>query len=214
MILAGQVLHERFNDNAYVNYLREKRGENAAIEEAIEVFDDLTGSGRLCLVDQRLCAEDLAATIGHLAGTREVGAVFVDYIQRIPLQRPLQGGQRYLEIKRISDLLLEQAVACDLPLLLGAQLGRGDKSSDKVRLDNLRESGDFEQDANLVLGLWNAAAAEKEKDGEKEPGREVPVEISVLKNRNGQTGGRAFLNLDRPCLKLTDTRSGGSTGLH
>jgi len=214
MILAGQVLHERFNLEAYVNYLREKRGQNAAIEQAIKDFDDLTGSGRLCLVDQRLCAEDLAATIGHLAGTREVGAVFVDYIQRIPLQRPLQGGQRYLEIKRISDLLLEQAVACDLPLLLGAQLGRGDKSSDKVRLDNLRESGDIEQDANLVLGLWNAAAAEKEKDGEKEPGREVPVEISVLKNRNGQTGGRAFLNLDRPCLKLTDTRSGGSTGLH
>lgn len=216
MILAGEVLHERFNDNAYVNYLREKRGQNAAIEEAIETFDDLTGSGRLCLVDQQLRAEDLAATVGHLASTREVGAVFVDYIQRIPLQRPLQGGQRYLEIKRTSDLLLEQAVACDLPVILGAQLGRGDgkaKGSDRVRLDNLRESGDIEQDANLVLGLWTEAA-EKDKEDQPEPGREVPVEISVLKNRNGQANKRAFLNLDRPCLKLTDTRSGGSAGLY
>lgn len=216
MILAGQVLHERFNDNAYVNYLREKRGQNAAIEEAIETFDDLTGSGRLCLVDQQLRAEDLASTVGHLANTREVGAVFVDYIQRIPLQRPLQGGQRYLEIKRTSDLLLEQAVACDLPVILGAQLGRGDgkaKGSDRVRLDNLRESGDIEQDANLVLGLWTEAA-EKDKEDQPEPGQVVPVEISVLKNRNGQANKRAILNLDRPCLKLTDTRSGGSTGLH
>ena len=216
MILAGEVLRERFNLEAFVNYLREKRGQNAAIEKAIETFDDLTGSGRLCLVDQQLRAEDLAATIGHLAGTRDVGAVFVDYIQRIPLQRPLQGGQRYLEIKRTSDLLLEQAVACDLPVILGAQLGRGDgkaKGSDRVRLDNLRESGDIEQDANLVLGLWTEAA-EKDKDDQPEPGQVVPVEISVLKNRNGQANKRAILNLDRPCLKLTDTRSGGSTGLH
>ena len=216
MILAGQVLHERFNDNAYVNYLREKRGQNAAIEQAIKDFDDLTGSGRLCLVDQHLRAEDLAATVGHLANTREVGAVFVDYIQRIPLQRPLQGGQRYLEIKRTSDLLLEQAVACDLPVILGAQLGRGDgkgRGSDRVRLDNLRESGDIEQDANLVLGLWTEAA-EKDKDDKPGPGQVVPVEISVLKNRNGQANKQAILNLDRPCLKLTDTRSGGSTGLY
>lgn len=121
-----------------------------------------------------------------------------------------------LEIKRTSDLLLEQAVACDLPVILGAQLGRGDgkgKGSERVRLDNLRESGDIEQDANLVLGLWTEAA-EKDKEDQPEPGQVVPVEISVLKNRNGQANTRAFLNLDRPCLKLTDTRSGGSTGLH
>jgi len=207
MVLAGEVLHNKYNLPAYVNYLKEKRGTNREIEQAIEVFDDLTGSGRLCLSDSRLCAEDLAATIGHLA-TRPVGAVFVDYIQRVPVQRPLQGGQRYLEIKRVSELLLEQAVTCDVPIILGAQLGRSQGDKEKVRLDNLRESGDIEQDANLVLGLWNDTA-NKIEDGEQEPKAEVPVEITVLKNRNGVAGVKAHLRLCRPAFRLMDTQTGG-----
>lgn len=205
MILAGEVLSTKYNLHAYVNYLKEKRGTNPKIDRAIETFNELTSSGRLYLSDSRLCAEDLAATIGHLAGSRPVGAVFVDYIQRVPVQRPLQGGQRYLEIKRVSELLLEQAVTCDVPIILGAQLGRSPGDKEKVRLDNLRESGDIEQDANLVLGLWNETVA-KIEDGDQQPGKEVPVEISVLKNRNGVAGVKANLHLLRPALKLMDTQ--------
>lgn len=208
MILAGEVLNPKYNLQAYVNYLKEKRGTSLKIEKAIETFDELTSSGRLCLSDSRLCAEDLAATIGHLSGAHPVGAVFVDYIQRVPVQRPLQGGQRYLELKRVSELLLEQAVTCDVPVLLGAQFGRSPGDKEKVRLDNLRESGDIEQDANLVLGLWNESVA-KIEDGDQEPDPEVPVEISVLKNRNGVAGVKAYLQLLRPALKLMDTQRGG-----
>jgi DNA primase catalytic core len=206
MVLAGEVLCPKYNLQAYVNYLKEKRGTKPKIDKAIEDFDDLTGSRRLYLSDSRLCAEDLAATIGHLAGSRPVGAVFVDYLQRVPVQRPLQGGQRYLEIKRVSELLLEQAVTCDVPIILGAQLGRSPGDKEKVRLDNLRESGDIEQDANLVLGLWNETVA-KIEDGDQEPNQEVPVQISVLKNRNGVAGVKAYLQLLRPALKLKDQKS-------
>ena len=206
MILAGEVLNPRYNLEAYVNYLKEKRGTNLKIDKAIDIFDDLTSSGQLYLSDSRLCAEDLAVTIGYLAGSRPVGAVFVDYIQRVPVQRPLQGGQRYLEIKRVSELLLEQAVTYDVPIILGAQLGRSPGDREKVRLDNLRESGDIEQDANLVLGLWNETVA-KIEDGDQEPNQEVPVQISVLKNRNGVAGVKAYLQLLRPALKLKDQKS-------
>lgn len=206
MVLAGEVLNTKYNLQAYVNYLKEKRGTNPKIEKAVETFDELTSSGRLYLSDSRLCAEDLAATIGHLSGAHPVGAVFVDYIQRVPVQRPLQGGQRYLEIKRVSELLLEQAVTCDVPIILGAQLGRSPGDKEKVRLDNLRESGDIEQDANLVLGLWNETVA-KIEDGDQEPNQEVPVQISVLKNRNGVAGVKAYLQLLRPALKLKDQKS-------
>lgn len=208
MVLAGEVLNPKYNLPAYVNYLNEKRDTNPKpqIEKALKTFEDLTNSGRLYLSDSRLCAEDLAATIGHLAASRTVGAVFVDYIQRVPVQRPLQGGQRYLELKRVSELLLEQAVTCDVPIILGAQLGRSPGDKEKVRLDNLRESGDIEQDANLVLGLWNETVA-KIEDGDQEPNQEVPVQISVLKNRNGVAGVKAYLQLLRPALKLKDQKS-------
>ena len=68
----------------------------------------------------------------------------IDYIQRIPI--PSQ-SQRYLDIKMISSLLLEQAVSQDIPIILGAQLNRGTEGG----LSSLREGGDIEQDANLVL---------------------------------------------------------------
>lgn len=209
MSLAGVELHPSHNFGAYVNYLQQERGSRPEIEMALEEYQELTSSGRIWIVDSRLTAEDLAATIGHLASGREIGAVFVDYIQKIGLQRPLQGGQRYLEIKRVSELLLEQAVSRDLPLILGAQLGRGQGQSDKVKLDNLRESGDIEQDANLALGLYNAAEAKRQEDeGDSRPRQTaMDLEITVLKNRNGAAGGRAVLSFCGSTYQIKESNS-------
>ena len=195
MAMAGVVLHASHNVGAYVNYLKEKRGSEPAIEQALERYEELTSSGRLWLVDSRLTAEDLAATIGHLASGREIGAVFVDYIQKIGLQRPGGAEKRYLEIKRVSELLLEQAVSCDLPIILGAQFRRG--SGGEPGLDNLRESGDIEQDANLVIGLYNDTEDKRQQDTQSQAERpqEIALELTVLKNRNGAAGGRAMLSL-------------------
>ena len=206
MAMAGVELHASHNVGAYVNYLKEKRGSQPAIEQALKRYEQLTSSGRLWLVDSRLTAEDLAATIGHLSSGREIGAVFVDYIQKIGLQRPLQ-GQRYLEIKRVSELLLEQAVSCDLPVILGAQLGRGQGKGEKVRLDNLRESGDIEQDANLVLGLCNETEEKRQEDAQTERPQEIALDITVLKNRNGAAGGRAILSLHGRTYQIKESSS-------
>ena len=118
---------------------------------------------------------------------------------------------RYLEIKRVSELLLEQAVSHDLPIILGAQLGRAQGQQRKVTLDNLRESGDIEQDANLVLGLHNAAveaAEESESAGQGQP--EVPLEVVLLKNRAGVAGRKVVLNLQRPTFRIQDKPAGSS----
>lgn len=208
MAMAGVELHEAHNVRAYVNYLKERRDTEPepAIEAALERYEELTSSGRLWLVDSRLTAEDLAATIGHLASGREIGAVFVDYIQKIGLQRP--ADVRYLEIKRVSELLLEQAVSCDLPIILGAQLGRGGRG-ERVRLDNLRESGDIENDANLVIGLYNDTEDKRQQDTQSQAERpqEIALELTVLKNRNGAAGGRAMLSLHGRTYQIKESNS-------
>ena len=134
MAMAGKVLSPGFNLEAYLHYMRDKRATepDRQIETAVKLFEEWTASGRLWISDRRLPAEDLAATIGYLAQRGEVGAVLVDYIQKIPLSRPGK-DQRYVEIKRVSDLILEQAVRNSLPIILGAQLGRasGQKLSGK-----------------------------------------------------------------------------------
>lgn len=202
MLMAGKVLSDSFNLQAYIHYLKEQRGTDKAIEKAIQEYQELTTSGRLWLLDKRLSAEDLASTIGYLARSPEAGAVFVDYIQKVPLQRPQQ-GQRYLEIKRVSELMLEQAVSQDISIILGAQLGRGSPGDTKVRLDNLRESGDIEQDANLVLGLYNESVEKIEED-KADRSRTAPLLVSVLKNRQGAAGLSSMLTFERPTLKIMD----------
>lgn len=208
VILAGQVLDQRFNQEQYINYMRSARRGQPAIETAIQKYEELALTNRLTIDDKMRPAEDLAAVISYLA-KRGDSVVFCDYIQKVPLLRPLQ-GQRYLEIKQVSQLLLEQAVKEQVPIILGAQLGRpGGETRSKVRLDNLRESGDIEQDASLVLGLYNESADKAEDEQKEIAGAEVDLEVSVLKNRAGLTGARRVLKLNRPILTLKDQPASG-----
>lgn len=205
MIMAGQTLEQDNNYGAYINYLKEKRGSQPKIERALQEYEHFTSTGRLIISDRMAPAEDLAKTIGLLAKGGEAGAVIVDYIQRIPVLRP--AGQRYLDIKLASSLLLEQAVSKDIPIILGAQLGRDRGSDSKVKLDNLRESGDIEQDANLVLGLYNQSV-EKIENRENELASKldpvIDLEVSVLKNRAGVAGRSYTLTLNRPVFQIID----------
>jgi DNA primase catalytic core len=203
MMEAGEVLDGPKNYDHYVRYFKEERPTRPAIEQAISLYESWTSSGRLLLSDQRLSAEDLSATIGHLSGRGPLGAVFVDYIQKVPLQGA-SSGQRYEYIQQVSGLLLDTAIQTDLPIILGAQLGRDKDSKDKVRLDNIRESGDIEQDANLVLGLLNKTRQKEEDDGVRDSSRSVELDIRVLKNRAGQDETTVGLMLDRPILRILD----------
>jgi len=214
MLLAGEVLDSEQNRGAYLRYLKDgrQREPHKRIEEALRTFEEYTSSGRLILDDGSRPAEDLAATISLLSKRRPLGACFVDYIQKVSLRRPQQ--QRYLDIKRASELLLETSKATDAAIILGAQLGRGDKSggrSEVLRLDNLRESGDLEQDAALVLGLWLQAKADEEQRGSagqeagatKEYGL-VELEIVCLKHRDGQSGWSTKLDFFGPSQTIED----------
>ena len=102
--------------------------------------------------------------------------------------------------------MLGQAVTQGVPILLGAQLGRSTGSNGKarVRLDNLRESGDIEQDAALVLGIFNPSAGEAEDDGHDDKHAEVELEVSVLKNRGGVQARQAHLIFHRSTLRVLD----------
>jgi DNA primase catalytic core len=204
MLLAGKKLHDSQNQEAYINYLREYRGTEKAIDQAWEQYGQLVSSGRLLIDDHRRPAEALASTIAQTSQEKEgkIGAIFVDYIQKIGLQA--SRDIRYLEIKQVSSLLLDQAVETDIPIILGAQLGR-DKAAGraKIRLDNLREAGDIENDANLVLGVYNESVDKLEEEGQQ-PGREVDLEIHLLKVRGGAAGRKVTLTFDRPILKIKD----------
>lgn len=205
MIRAGVVLQAESNYGAYIHYMKNRQASqgtsNSRIEGALREYEELTSTGRLLVADNMYQAEDLATVISLLAKKEDTGAVLVDYIQRIPIRSQ---AQRYLDIKLISSKLLEQAVRLDIPIILGAQLGRSQDNS-KPRLDNMRESGDIEQDANLVLGLYtpDIEAMEKSENGFSKA-QKVDMQISILKNRGGASGRNITLTFNRPVLQIKD----------
>jgi len=108
--------------------------------------------------------------------------VVIDYVGL--LSAPVPGGERYLEIGRISSEAKALAVELEMGVVLLSQLnreveGRMDK---KPRLSDLRESGCLEQDADVVGLLYRPSYY----DPNFRPGD--LAELDIAKNRDGSTG--------------------------
>jgi replicative DNA helicase len=109
----------------------------------------------------------------------------VDYIQLLNSTNK-RAQNRQQEIGDISRGLKSLSKDLGVPVVVLAQLNRElekDKNR-KPRLSDLRESGDIEQDADVV-GLLYKPATENEDAPESAA---VPVNLLVAKQRNGPTG--------------------------
>lgn len=182
------------------NYLRDRRTDRAEVEQGRSLLKSLLDSGKITVVDRSYSVEELGAVIRYLHRTEPVGAIFIDYIQRMSTEKKTQ--DKRLEIAHISDQVLQTAKDTGLPIILGAQLNRG--AGDSPALENLKEAGNLEEDANLVLSVYNES---REKDTKADGGayeRVVELEVKTLKNRDGEPNKREILSFDRWTLKITD----------
>ena len=123
-----------------------------------------------------------------------VKAVFVDYAQIIRVRQKTLNDLQRLNI--ISEAFRAVKSDHEIALFLAAQLNRKATESKAPRLEDLKGSGDFEQDADTVLLLDrpNKELAEREA---ATPGMERTVEddqldVYVRKNRFGGTGKISF----------------------
>ena len=111
-----------------------------------------------------------ARELVHKEGVR---LVFTDYLQRV---KPINDkAQRYEQVGEIARNLKAMAKELKIPVVALAQLGRtADK--DRPKLSDLRESGDIESEADVVLSIYREGADE-EDNGIRE--------VEALKNRHG-----------------------------
>ena len=91
---------------------------------------------------------------------KEVAAVFIDYVQKLTTEE--ERANRQQEIQRICHILSSttQDKRVKAAFILGTQANRDAKSSDTFNLHNMKDAGNIEEDANLVLGVWNPLAAQ------------------------------------------------------
>lgn len=221
-IVSNQYIYK--NNQQIELYIKGENKGNEAIDTAMDKYDKYVKEGRLWLIDTPLSVDILAGTIENSTFNYNVGGVFIDYAQRIKYSGKYETER--VKIARISEELRETAARLDLPLIVGAQLNR-ENSKDKPQLDNLKEAGNLEEDANVVLGLYNwKTAIEKEraneitnKDGDAKKKilknckgenvkiddvKDIDFEVHILKNRNGAINETALLSFNAPILKIKD----------
>lgn len=180
-----------------------------AVDVAQEKLAHYLESGRLVLSGERTPPDVIRSTVHQLQQQKTVGGVFIDYVQKV---KPTSGkfATRQLELQDVSSQLHGIAVDMRVPMIVGAQFNREVRTESDVREDCLREAGDLEQDANLVLALWNPA---KNNDDESSFSasnvdmRRVDLKVKTLKNRDGAVNLKGVsLLYDMPLSTIRSSR--------
>lgn len=128
---------------------------------------------------------DLLSKCRRLKAKENIDLIMVDYIQLMSSGSG-RNENRQLEVSDISRTLKIAAKELNVPIIVLSQLSRAVESragDHRPMLSDLRDSGAIEQDADMVMFLYNP---EKYNDvpQEDEPGT---VELIIAKHRRGRT---------------------------
>ena len=117
---------------------------------------------------------------------KKMGLVIIDYLQL--MQGPiLKNGTRAQELSQITQSLKTIAREFNLPIIALSQLSRNveNRNDKKPILSDLRESGSIEQDADLVLMLYQNDRSEFNRNSMSSIRL---IDLVIAKQRNGPTG--------------------------
>ena len=131
-----------------------------------------------------LTTTELRVKARKLKKEKGVEFVTVDYLQM--LRSPVRKSSRQEEVAEISRNLKALAKELSIPVLALAQLSRQveQRSDKRPQLADLRESGQIEQDADIIIFLHRPEYYKKNPS----PEEKGIAEIIVAKQRQGPTG--------------------------
>lgn len=158
------------------------------------------GKTNIWINDKNPSLGSLVNETKRFALNENIGLVIIDYLGIMP-EKGLT-GERYQRIGQITREL--KNLSNNFPVIALSQLNRSkDKEPNrKPRLSDLRESGNIEQDADVVMFLHR----DPDDTGQIRYTDNIDnnrVELMVSKNRNGRNG-RVDLFYDAPCFLFKD----------
>lgn len=134
-----------------------------------------------------ITAAEIRAKCRKLKLEKDIGLVVIDYLQLIRGSGKASGREQ--EIAEISRSLKILAKEIEVPVIALSQLSRAPEARTDHRpmLQDLRESGSIEQDADIVMFIY--------RDGYYNPQSEQSniAEIIMAKNRSGPVGTTELL---------------------
>ena len=124
---------------------------------------------------------ELRAKARRLKTKSPLALVIVDYLQLMAGDGRAENRQQ--EVANISRSLKQLARELDVPVIAVSQLNRSPeaRADREPQLADLRESGAIEQDADMVMFIY---------EDPSDPSSKGVVKLKIAKNRNGPTGHR------------------------
>ncbi|MCH7552224.1 replicative DNA helicase [Patescibacteria group bacterium] len=166
----------------------------ARIQEAMGVLSEaplyIEDSPMQSMLKMRAMARRLQANKG-------LGLLIIDYLQLI---EPRNAQSNIVQqISEISRSLKGLARELNIPVLALSQLSRAveQRTPQRPRLSDLRESGSLEQDADVVLFIY------REDRYRADPTNQGIAEIIIAKHRNGPVGS-VKLHFDEKTVSFSD----------
>jgi replicative DNA helicase len=124
----------------------------------------------------------LASFARRLKAEYDIKVLVVDYLQLMDTQR---GENRNIEIGMLTRGLKKLAGELHIPIVAISQLNRqvDNRNDNRPNLSDLRESGNIEQDSDMVVFLYRSSYYSLVGGGD-----ESECEIIIAKNRGGRLG--------------------------
>ena len=139
-------------------------------------------------------AEDLASQLRKLVDKQGVKLAVIDYLQLIPFD---SGKVSKTEgIANISHKIKQLALELNIGILLLAQVNReGAKREGGLDIYDLKDSGDIENDADVVLLMYPQQGNFEDSKMTDSNGPYTNLEYKIAKNREGERGTIGYFKI-------------------
>lgn len=120
--------------------------------------------------------------------------IIIDYLQLLKADLTYRGN-RAAEVGEISRAIKNLAMELNIPIIALSQMNRLSEQKDtkEPTMAELREAGNIEQDASVIMLLWNLSTDDKTRKGCK-----------IEKNRQGETG-KVVLKFNGDLMQFEET---------
>lgn len=165
-------------------------------EQVSESLGPLTESGVIVEESSYLTETMLLTKSRDRKMSRNVGLIVVDFLQLMQGR----GENEQAQVGSIAQTLKRVAKELHVPVLAACQLNRapeGRREDHRPTLSDMRSSGQIEQVADTVLGLYNEGYYDRTLPRNK-------AEVIFLKHRNGQVGDVVNLGFDGAANRFTN----------
>lgn len=178
--MADKQIYERFLSNeSGIGVTRIRRAKDFLGDEK-----DRFNSANKVLSELNIMISSGTKSVGEIRNEcrhMELDCIVIDYLQL--LKSDIRYQNRASEVGAISKAIKSLAMELNIPVIALSQLNRISEMKDtkEPSMSELREAGDIEQDASIIMLMWNLDNDNREKKA-----------LKVDKNRQGELGTVVF----------------------